>query len=254
MMDGQREEDRMSKPYSQILYEVAGHIATITLNRPEKRNAFSGTMGEEIYDAFSRAIDDKDARAIILTGSGDTFCVGIDLAVIEDDAERDMILKHFATRNYHCPKPTLCAMNGTSVGVGITMAVSFDIRIGTEDAKFAVPFAKLGLLPGFGASHLLPGLVGRSRALELVLGAGTIRGPEALAMGLIDRMVPAGEALNTARAMATAMAGYDPVVLAMAKQSIDFGVAHSLEESLENEGKLAEVLNARRAASKGKTS
>ena len=249
----------MSKTYSQILYDVAGHIATITLNRPAKRNAFSGTMGEEIYDAFSRAIDDKDARAIILTGSGDTFCVGIDLAVIEDDAERDMILngkflKHFAMRNYHCPKPTLCAMNGTSVGVGITMAVSFDIRIGTEDAKFAVPFAKLGLLPGFGASHLLPGLVGRSRALELVLGAGTIRGPEALAMGLIDKMVPAGEALNIARSMAAAMAGYDPAVLAMAKQSINFGVAHSLEASLENEGKLAEVLNARRAASKGKAS
>ncbi len=249
----------MSKQYSQILYQVSEHIATITLNRPEKRNAFSGTMGEEIYDAFTCAIDDPAARAIILTGAGDTFCVGMDLAVIEDDAERDMILngnflKHFATRNYHCAKPTFCAMNGTSVGVGITMAVSFDFRIGTEEAKFAVPFAKLGLLPGFGASHLLPGLVGRSNALELVLGAGTIRGPQALAMGLIDKMVPAGQALSTARAMAAAMAGYDPTVMAMAKQSINFGVAHSLEESLENEGKLADVLNARRAAARGKAS
>lgn len=249
----------MSKTYSQILYDVAGHIATITLHRPEKRNAFSGTMGEEIHDAFLRAVDDEDVRAIILTGSGDTFCVGIDLAVIEDDAERDMILngnflKYFATCNYHCSKPTICAMNGTSVGVGITMAVSFDIRIGTEDAKFALPFAKLGLLPGFGASHLLPGLVGRSRALELVLGAGTIRGPEALQMGLIDKMVPPGQALSTARAMAAAMAGYDPTVLAMAKQSINFGVAHSLEQSLENEGTLAEVLNARRAAARARPS
>ena len=249
----------MSNQYSQILYEVSEHVATITLHRPETRNAFSGTMGEEIYDAFSRAIDDREARVIILTGTGDTFCVGMDLAVIEDDAERDMILngnflKHFATRNYHCPKPTICAMNGTSVGVGITMAVSFDIRIGTEDAKFAVPFAKLGLLPGFGASHLLPGLVGRSRALEWVLGAGTIRGPEALQMGLIDKMVPAGQALSTARTMASAMAGYDPMVLSMAKQSINFGVAHSLEESLENEGRLAEVLNARRAAARARAS
>ena len=114
----------MSKTYSQILYDVAGHIATITLHRPEKRNAFSGTMGEEIHDAFLRAVDDEDVRAIILTGSGDTFCVGIDLAVIEDDAERDMILngnflKYFATCNYHCSKPTICAMNGTSVGVGV---------------------------------------------------------------------------------------------------------------------------------------
>lgn len=242
----------MSNEYSQILYAVSDRIATITLNRPEKRNAFSGTMGEEIYDAFSRAVDDKDARAIIVTGGGRDFCVGMDLTVIDDDSEREKIingqfLKNFATRNYHCPKPTICAMNGISVGVGITMAVSFDIRIGTEDGKFAVPFVKLGILPGFGASHLLPGLVGRGRALEWLLGAGTITAPEALAMGLIDKMVPTGEVLNAARKLAATMAGFDPTVVAKAKQSINFSIDHTLEQALENEGKLAAELNAARA-------
>ena len=241
--------------YEQILYAVEEGVAVVTLNRPEKLNAFTGTMGEEIYAAFGRATDDPEVRAIVLTGAGRGFCAGVDLTAISEPGEAAKIgqgdfIRRFPNENFERPKPTICAMNGAAIGVGVTMALSFDLRVAARDAKLAVPFVKLGILPGFGSTRLLPALVGRGRALDLLLSARSILGEEALEIGLVERAVPADQVLPTALELARAMAEMDPLVLAHCKRSVGAGLAAgSLAEAVESEGRLnAELREARAAA------
>ena len=240
--------------YDQILYTVEEDVATVTLNRPEKLNAFTGTMGEELYAAFGRATDDPQVRAIVLTGAGRGFCAGVDLTTLSNPEEQAKIgagdfIRKFPAENYERPKPTLCAINGAAIGVGVTMALSFDLRVAAADAKLAVPFARLGILPGFGSSHLLPRLVGRGRALDLLLSARSILGTEALEIGLVERVAPADRVLETALELARVMAGMDPLVLAHCKRSVGFGMAAgSLAEAVENEARMNAALREARAA------
>jgi enoyl-CoA hydratase/carnithine racemase len=239
--------------YEQILYEVDAGIATVTLNRPEKLNAFTGSMGEELWDAFNRALRDDAVRAIIFTGAGRAFCAGVDLQAVAAPGQAGLIsagdfIRKFPEAMYHCPKPSICAMNGHAIGVGVTMAVSFDLRIAAQDAKLAVPFARLGMLPGFGSTHLLPRLVGRGRALELLLTARSILAPEAAEIGLVNRVVPAEQVLPTARELAATLAGYDPLVLACVKRSLNASQDLSLAEAVESESRIGGELRAARAA------
>jgi enoyl-CoA hydratase/carnithine racemase len=239
--------------YEQVLYEVDAGIATVTLNRPDKLNAFTGTMGEELWDAFSRAVRDDAVRAIIFTGAGRAFCAGVDLQAVAAPGQAGLIsagdfIRKFPEAMYHCPKPSICAMNGHAIGVGVTMAVSFDLRIAAQDAKLAIPFAKLGMLPGFGSTHLLPKLVGRGKALELLLTARSILAPEAAEIGLVNEALPAEKVLPRAREIAALIAGYDPLVVAHVKRSLNASQELSLAESVESEGRIGGELRAARAA------
>jgi 2-(1,2-epoxy-1,2-dihydrophenyl)acetyl-CoA isomerase len=239
--------------YEQVLYEVDGGIATVTLNRPDKLNAFTGTMGEELWDAFNAAVRDPAVRAIIFTGAGRAFCAGVDLQAVAQPGQASLIsagdfIRKFPEAMYHCPKPSICAMNGHAIGVGVTMAVSFDLRIAAEDAKLAVPFAKLGMLPGFGSTQLLPRLVGRGKALELMLTARSILAPEALQIGLVNQVVPADRVLATARELAAALAGFDPLVLAHVKRSVNASAELDLAGAVESEARIGVELRAAKAA------
>jgi 2-(1,2-epoxy-1,2-dihydrophenyl)acetyl-CoA isomerase len=243
--------------YEQILYEVKDGVATITMNRPEKLNALTPQMGEEIYDAFRKSLTAAEVRAVILTGAGRGFCSGIDLSVLGDTQRREQVgqdfTRKFPLENFHSPKPTICAINGPAVGVGITMAVSFDMRVAAIDAKMAVPFAKLGILPGLGSSYLLPRLIGRGRTMDLLLSGRMFTGAEALEMGLVDRAVPAEQVLSTARELAQAMAACHPEVLAHCKRSLNLSLyASSLEQALEEEGKVFADLRAAKGAFQAK--
>ena len=140
----------------------------------------------------------------------------------------------------------IAAINGACIGVGVTMALPCDVRIAAEDAKLGLTFAKLGILPGLGSTHLLPRLVGRAKALELVLGAEIIRGREAAEIGLVNAAVPAADVLPRVRAIATAMIEADPAVLAAAKRAIRFGADASLAEAMANEQRESAALRARR--------
>ncbi|MDY0013292.1 MAG: enoyl-CoA hydratase-related protein [Rhodocyclaceae bacterium] len=229
--------------YSQILYDVTDGICTITLNRPDKLNAFTGTMGDEIYDAFSVANADPVVKAIILTGAGTTFCAGVDLPALADPKEGKRIvetplLSKFPLENYSNPKPTICALNGAAFGIGITMTLSFDIRIAEEGAKMAVPFTKLGMLPGLASGYLLPRLVGRGRALDLLLSARSFSAAEALQMGLVERVVPVGTALTVAKALAASMVKCEPFILAGVKEMVNFSSDSTIAEAVENEARL----------------
>ena len=133
------------------------------------------------------------------------------------------------------PKPVIAAINGAAIGVGVTMALPCDVRIAAEGAKLGVTFTKLGILPGLGSTHLLPKIVGLAKAQELVLTARVIRAPEALEIGLVNRVVPAEELLPAARAMALEMAENDPDALALAKRALHHGAASDMAGALSHE-------------------
>ncbi|HEY8154883.1 MAG TPA: enoyl-CoA hydratase-related protein [Myxococcota bacterium] len=245
----------MGAAYQNILYEVADGIATITLNRPEKLNAYTLEMGEEVVDAFARIRADAGVRVAILTGAGRGFCAGVDLDALrahqtepaasgkprlgEEDFVRVLPLELL-----EFPKPVIAAINGAAIGVGVTMTLPCDIRIAADTAKLGLTFARLGLLPGLGSTHLLPQLVGIAKALELVLTARVIPAAEAAEIGLVNRVVPAASLLDEARALARAMLESRPEVLAAAKTALRQGARASMSESIHHEREASAKLRA----------
>lgn len=231
--------------YETILYDVSEGIATVTLNRPEKLNAYIPAMGDEVVAACARARADDAVRVLILTGAGRAFCAGVDLDFLKANAAapptsgvrlgEEAFVRQWPLDMLDYPKPVIAAINGAAIGVGVTMTLPCDIRIAAENAKLGLTFAKLGMLPGLGSTHLLPRLVGLSRALDLVLAARTLTGAEAAAAGLVQEVVAADAVLATARAKATAMAQCRPEVLAAAKRALRFGATATMEEAMRSE-------------------
>jgi len=249
--------------YSNILLDVEEGIATITLNRPEKLNAYTTDMGEEFTHAFRAVERDPKVRAIVMTGAGRAFCAGADLEHLAAHAKGQNVskgprlgeedfLRQLPLEMRAASKPVIAAINGHAVGVGMTMAMPADVRIAAEDAKLGFVFGRLGILPGLGSTHLLPQLVGMARAQELVLTAKKILGTEAAAIGLVNKAVPADQVLPTARAMAKEMAEVDPIVLAFAKQALQFGAAHTMAQAMKNEQSESARLKAAREAAKAR--
>ena len=247
--------------FEQILYEVDAGVATITLNRPAKLNAYTTEMGDEVVAAFGTAHDDASVRAVILTGAGRAFCAGVDLEHLKAHmaggnastkaklGEEDFLRKlPLALVAY--PKPVIAAVNGPAIGVGVTMILPCDVRIAAEGAKFGVTFAKLGLLPGLGSTHLLPKLVGIAKALELVLTARVLLAPEAHAIGLVNRVVAGDSLLPEARAMAAVMAECNPEVLAAAKAALHYGAGATMADAMRNEQQESAALREKLAAKK----
>jgi len=245
----------MGAAYQNILFEVADGIATVTLNRPEKLNAYTLEMGDEIVDAFARIRADDAVRVAILTGAGRGFCAGVDLDALRAHqaepaggerrrlGEEDFV-RVLPLELVEFPKPVIAAINGAAIGVGVTMTLPCDIRIASDTAKLGLTFAKLGLLPGLGSTHLLPRLVGIAKALELVLTARVIPAAEAAEIGLVNRVVPAASLLDEARGLARAMLECRPEVLAAAKAALRQGASASMAESMQNEREASAKLRA----------
>jgi enoyl-CoA hydratase/carnithine racemase len=242
-----------------IRYEVAAPVATITLHRPDKLNAYTTEMGDEVVAAFAAARDDASVRAVILTGAGRAFCAGVDLEHLKahmagGNASRkaklgeEDFLRKLPLDLLTYPKPVIAAINGPAIGVGVTMTLPCDVRIAADNAKLGVTFAKLGLLPGLGSTHLLPRLVGPAKALELVLTARVIPAFEAAEIGLVNRVVAADELLAEAHAMAALMAECNPEMLAAAKAALHFGAQATMAEAMVNEQSASAALRAALAA------
>src|SRR4030088_1820512 len=199
-------------PFDQITTELADHVLTITLNRPERLNAWTGQMGRELIEAFDRADADDEVRAIVVTGAGRGFCAGADLAsggetfdhrkrgateqVPRDNGGR-LTLRIFESR-----KPVIAAINGPAVGVGATMTLPMDIRLASEDARIGFVFVRRGIVPEACSSWFLPRVVGISRAMEWVSPGRVFSAQEALEGGLVRSLHPAEELLGAARALA----------------------------------------------------
>lgn len=247
--------------FRDIRFAVADGVATITLHRPEKLNAYTVEMGDEVVAAFARCRADAAVRAVVLTGAGRAFCAGVDLehlqahraaqgaastseasaasgsaaAATPRQLGEEDFLRKLPLDLVEFPKPVIAAIHGPAIGVGVTMTLPCDVRLAAESARLGLPFAKLGLLPGLGSTHLLPRLVGMAKALELVLTARTIPAAEAAAIGLVNQVVADAELPAAAHAMARAMAEHPPEVLAAAKAALRFGAGATLAEAMRNE-------------------
>ena len=246
---------------SNIVLEAEDGIATITLNRPDKLNAYTTEMGDEVTSAMRRLRDDSAVRVVILTGAGRAFCAGVDLEHLKahnsgNDARTNSttsprlgeedFLRKLPLEMQEFPKPIIAAINGHAIGVGITMAMPCDLRIAADDAKIGFVFARLGILPGLGSTHLLPNLVGMARAQELVLTGKKILGSEAARIGLVNESVPSDHVLERARQLAKQLTELDPTVLAYAKRALHFGASHTMAEAMANEQSQSAALKADR--------
>jgi len=214
--------------YDTILFTVDGDgVATLTLNRPEKRNAWNRHMGMEIRQALRDADARDDVRAIVVTGAGKDFCVGADLegggTVFDEARARDAAAsgERLTLKAWDVRKPIIAALNGAVAGVGATLPLQWDIRLAGESTRIGFVFVKRGLVPEAASTWLLPRIVGVSRAAELLLTGRLVTAREALEIGLVSRVVPDAELVPTAQAMARAIATEAaPVAVALTKQLI----------------------------------
>lgn len=247
-----------STDYENILYASEEGVATITLNRPDRLNAYIPAMGNEVVTAFRQAIADPDVRVILFTGAGRAFCAGVDLSVLAESAQAESsedgprlgeeeFVRGFPLELRASPKPLIAAINGHAIGVGVTMTLPCDIRVAAEDAKIGLTFSRLGILPGLGSTHLLPRLVGMGRAQELILSGRIMLGLEAAEIGLVQQCVPRDQVMNSAMTIARAVAEADPSVLALARRALYEGGGSSFEEALANEQKLSAQLRKERS-------
>ncbi|HEV7920874.1 MAG TPA: enoyl-CoA hydratase-related protein [Thermoanaerobaculia bacterium] len=203
---------------SSINSETRERVTTITLNRPEKLNAFGGTMREELLAALRAAEADPATRAIVITGAGRAFCAGGDVDFMSGlqqagDVERFRTLldagRDIVTTIVEMPKPVIAAVNGVAAGAGCNLALACDYRIAAESARLGETFVRIGLHPDWGGTWLLPRLVGRGRAFELMATGRIVDAAEALSMGMVDRVVAdlAAETEKLARAIAAGPPG-----------------------------------------------
>jgi enoyl-CoA hydratase/carnithine racemase len=228
--------------FQDIRYDVADHVLTITLNRPDRLNAFTPTMGRELIEAFDQADANDDVRAIIVTGEGRGFCAGADLAGggetfdWRDRQEADEIPRdgggRVTLRIYESTKPVIAAINGPAVGVGITMTLPMDIRLAAEGAKIGFVFTRRGIVPEACSSWFLPRVVGISQAMEWVATGRVFSAQEAHAGGLVRSVHPEGELLGAAQALAREIAdNAAPVSVALARRLLwtMLGAGHPME-------------------------
>ncbi len=228
--------------FEQIVYEVQDQVLTITLNRPERLNAFTPTMGRELLEAFDRADADDDVRAVIVTGAGRGFCAGADLQAggstfdyrgrqEGDEAPRDGGGR-IALRIFESLKPVIAAINGPAVGVGITMTLPMDIRLAADGARMGFVFTRRGIVPEACSSWFLPRLVGISQAMEWAATGRVFDADEALAGGLVSSLHPGARLLDAARTLAREIADNTaPVSVALARRLMwdMLGASHPME-------------------------
>jgi enoyl-CoA hydratase/carnithine racemase len=220
----------MANSFGQIRYDVSESVATITLDRPERMNAWTLQMQKELFEALNLAEHDDAVRAVVFTGAGDAFCAGADLIVGDgarafrvtdsDEIPRDPggIL---TLRLFEFPKPLIAAVNGPAVGVGVTMTLPMDVRLASDRARFGFVFTRLGAVPEACSTWFLPRVVGIAQAVEWCLSGRVFDSEEALAGGLVKRVLPAAELLPAARGLAAEFgARTAPVAVALTRRML----------------------------------
>ena len=244
-------------PDSPVNYEVADRIATITVSRPDKLNALNDATLRGLAESIDRARKSGDVGGVILTGAGRAFVAGADISqfstMTEDDARAFAVFGQEVFRRFEkSHKPVIAAVNGFALGGGCELAMSCHVRIAADVAKFGQPEVKLGIIPGYGGTQRLPRLVGRGRALQLVLTGETIDANEAYRIGLVNAVVPATELMPTARKMMSQMLANGPTALALSIETIDRGLDMRLEDAIaleaENFGRCARTEDMREGA------
>lgn len=237
--------------YETLLTQLENGVFTITLNRPDKLNAVTELLLTELLQAFTEAESESTVRVIILTGAGRGFCAGQDLAAaVESGAGgADFSYSQHLIKTYNplilkmrsLPKPILAAVNGVAAGAGMSLALACDLRLAAESASFLQAFVKVGLVPDSGSTWLLPRLVGSARALELMLSGRRVTAQEALALGMVNQVVPDSDFTAATARYATELANGPTLTLGLIKQSAEFALTSTLEQSLFKEAELQDI-------------
>ena len=218
-----------------IHYEVSDLVATITIDRPEKRNAMTFALLREFTDAVRRAGDDPAARVVVITGTGGSFCAGTDLSDLEQTPNEDRLSveRPSVWPIVACPKPVVAAVDGAAAGMGADFATQCDVRIASSRAHFAWLFVRRGLVADTGAgTYLLPRLIGPTAALRLLYSGEFISASEALDLGFVSQVVPPEELADAAEAEARRFLAGSPMAIARTKQLVYSGLAASVEDHL----------------------
>ena len=230
----------MSEPH--VLYTAQREVATITLNRPEARNAFSPGMITLWREFLEKAKADDAVRVIIITGKGDTFCSGGDIREMAEGKLKSWNMKNYLWEGVHrivltmedLDKPVIAAINGAAMGAGLDMALMCDLRVCSDKAKLAESYVMMGLVPGDGGAYFLPRVVGLPKALELLLTGDVLGADEALRIGLVNTVVPHERLMEEATVLAGKIASRPPLAIRMMKRAVYQGLASSLRAHLDH--------------------
>ena len=224
--------------FANIVYETKGPIAYVTLNRPKVLNALNKSVITELKAAFEAARDDSAVRGVIFTGAGDkAFAAGADISEMLNDAplqaeEKTRLGQALTTLIENLGKPVIAAVNGYALGGGCELAMACTIRLASETAKFGQPEVKIGIMPGYGGTQRLPRLVGKGRALQLILTGDVIGAEEAYRIGLVNEIVPSGGLIARAEAILKQISANAPQGVKFSIEAVNRGADRSLDEGL----------------------
>lgn len=229
--------------YEQIRFERTGGVGWIRLNRPDKLNALTSKMAGEAVDALASAAADPEVRCMVITGQGRGFSAGQDLAEFQADGLESLDIAEHLRTGYNrliraivdLPKPVVAGVNGVAAGAGLSLALACDVRISSDAASFLQAFVRIGLIPDSGSTYFLPRAVGAARALEMSITGRKVDAEEALRIGLVHRVVPAGRFEEELSALAAEMASLPTRAIGAAKLLVAEGAAGSLADALERE-------------------
>lgn len=229
----------MSTPFTFLTLEIAEALAIVTVNRPDKLNALNATVIAELDKAFTELSQREQVRAIILTGAGRAFVAGADIAEIAEASEGPAGLEALSqvgtrvfTKIERLNKPVIAAINGFALGGGLELALACHVRVASEGAKFGLPEAKLGLIPGYGGTQRLPRLIGTGRAMQMILTGGMIDANTAAQYGLVNAVYPVEALLDVAKSIAKEMIANGPLALAHAIEVVAKGAGMPMDEAL----------------------
>lgn len=232
--------------YETLLYEQNDAILTITMNRPDRLNALTNTMLEELHNAFEQAGADSSVRVVVLTGAGRGFCAGADLAAVMETGLGNFSYSQNLRSYYNplilgmrnLPKPIIAAVNGPAAGAGMSLALAADLRIVAESASFLQAFVKIGLVPDSGSTWMLTRLIGTTRALELMLSGRKVTAAEALAIGMVNQVVPNDQLAETVAKLAVDFATAATKGIGYIKNAVEFAMTSTLEQAMDKEAEL----------------
>jgi 2-(1,2-epoxy-1,2-dihydrophenyl)acetyl-CoA isomerase len=223
----------------------ASGVVTVTMNRPEKKNAANDVMWDELLSVFSEVASNDADRVLVLTGAGGAFCSGQDLtsvgSITRNGLSRMRWIGSVALALHRLPKPTIAAVGGVAAGAGCNMAFGCDLIVASDEARFSEIFSRRGLSLDFGGSWLLPRLIGLHRAKELAFFADVISAKEAESFGLVNRVVPAGELSAFVADWAARLAAGPPLALSLTKTMLNNSLAVSMDQALEDEARSQNV-------------
>lgn len=225
--------------FETVKYEVRNGVAWITLNRPDKLNAFTEQLNKEVQHSVKQASRDKEVRCLVITGEGRAFCSGQDLQGVNEDMDHGEVLRQFynpmVMEIHRCEKPIIAAVNGVAAGAGMSLALACDFRLLSEKASFLEAFIHVGLVPDAGNLYFLPKLIGHAKAMELAVLGEKINAEEAKELGLATKVIPMEQWQAEITAFAERLASMPTAAIAVIKKNLKASWDSTLEESLERD-------------------